>query len=136
MTSPRDSANRLAVDTRNEGPSGRRRSASAESRSPLSSGSSVNGASSNGNGVKPDAADNGNGSLLRRYPGLEQEAQRICLRDSQFDEEQVVRLLLQELHDRGFTDTFNLLQRESGFTLENEPIAQFRNSILAGEWAK
>ncbi|KAJ1733493.1 hypothetical protein LPJ61_001535 [Coemansia biformis] len=71
---------------------------------------------------------------LKRYPGLAQEAQRACLRDSQFDEEQVVRLLLQELHDRGFVDTFAQLQRESGYTLENEPIARFRNAILAGEW--
>ncbi|PIA19004.1 WD40 repeat-like protein [Coemansia reversa NRRL 1564] len=69
-----------------------------------------------------------------RYPGLEQETRRICLRESQFDEEQVVRLLLQELHDRGFVDTFTKLQQESGYTLENEPIAQFRASILAGEW--
>ncbi|KAJ2773165.1 hypothetical protein IWQ57_001429 [Coemansia nantahalensis] len=74
------------------------------------------------------------GPGLRRYPGLDQEAPRVCLRESQFDEEQVVRLLLQELHDRGFADTFAQLQRESGYTLESEPIARFRSSILAGEW--
>ncbi|KAJ2532240.1 hypothetical protein EV175_007168, partial [Coemansia sp. RSA 1933] len=71
---------------------------------------------------------------LRRYPGLTQETNRICLRDSQFSEEQVVRLMLQELRDRGFADTFELLQRESGHTLEDDAIAQFRANVLAGKW--
>ncbi|KAJ2160127.1 hypothetical protein GGF46_002497 [Coemansia sp. RSA 552] len=86
------------------------------------------------NGRKTDTPVSVNGTGPRRYPGLAQEAPRVCLRESQFGEEQVVRLLLQELHDRGFVDTFDQLQRESGFTLENEPIARFRSSILAGQW--
>ncbi|KAJ2351695.1 hypothetical protein GGF43_003958, partial [Coemansia sp. RSA 2618] len=125
-----------AADARNEGSPGRNSSSNIssgadtrDSQSPLPSGSGTNGGDA-------DAPASANGALLRRYPGLEQESQRICLRDSQFDEEQVVRLLLQELHDRGFTDTFNQLQRESGYTLENEPISRFRNSVLAGEWTK
>ncbi|KAJ2722611.1 minichromosome maintenance protein 5 [Coemansia sp. Benny D115] len=71
-----------------------------------------------------------------RYPGLPQQTQRVCLRDSPYKEEQVVRLIMQELHDRGFTDTLSQLQRESGFTLEDEPVACFRASILAGEWSE
>ncbi|KAJ2784102.1 hypothetical protein H4R18_001324 [Coemansia javaensis] len=85
---------------------------------------------SNGNGTQAPAG----GSGLLRYPGLDQETRRVCLQESEFDEEQVVRLLLQELHNRGFADSFALLQRESGYTLENEPIAQLRRSILGGDW--
>ncbi|KAJ2736928.1 hypothetical protein IW152_000439 [Coemansia sp. BCRC 34962] len=71
---------------------------------------------------------------LWRYPGSRKEAPRQCLRQSHFDEEQVVRLMLQELRDRGFTDSYKLLQSESGFTLEDEPVARFRSNILSGKW--
>ncbi|KAJ1833852.1 hypothetical protein LPJ73_007860, partial [Coemansia sp. RSA 2703] len=82
------------------------------------------------------SGDNSNSSSngLCRYPGQPQQTSRNCLRDSPYSEEQVVRLIMQELHDRGFVDTLTLLQKESGFTLEDEPIARFRASILAGEW--
>ncbi|KAJ1796825.1 hypothetical protein LPJ59_003510 [Coemansia sp. RSA 2399] len=104
---------------------------------------SENGNASDGSGhanTKSPSSNNhhhhphGLGSL-RRYAGLAQEANRTCLRDSQFSEEQVVRLMLQELRDRGFADTFELLQRESGHTLEDEAIAHFRANVLAGKWA-
>lgn len=79
---------------------------------------------------------NGNGVLS--YPGLPQETPRACLigGDSPYNEEQVVRLMLQELRDRGFTDTFNQLQSESGYRLEEEPIAGLRADILAGKWTE
>ncbi|KAJ2729372.1 hypothetical protein H4S00_000509 [Coemansia sp. D1744] len=134
MTNSRGSAGQLtAADARNEGSpdlNGNGSTADArDSQSPPPDTGATNGRDT---AALADTSD----TLLKRYPGQEQETQRICLRDSQFEEEQVVRLLLQELHDRGFTDTFNQLQRESGFTLENEPVSQFRNSVLAGEWSK
>ncbi|KAJ2375982.1 hypothetical protein IW150_002242 [Coemansia sp. RSA 2607] len=85
---------------------------------------------STGSGGNSNSSSNG----LCRYPGQPQQTSRNCLRDSPYSEEQVVRLIMQELHDRGFVDTLTLLQKESGFTLEDEPIARFRASILAGEW--
>ncbi|KAJ2269112.1 hypothetical protein J3F81_004435, partial [Coemansia sp. RSA 371] len=134
MTNSRGSAGQLtAADARNEGSpdlNGNGSTADArDSQSPPPDTGATNGRDT---AALADTSE----TLLKRYPGQEQETQRICLRDSQFEEEQVVRLLLQELHDRGFTDTFNQLQRESGFTLENEPVSQFRNSVLAGEWSK
>ncbi|KAJ2560620.1 hypothetical protein GGH12_004684 [Coemansia sp. RSA 1822] len=134
MTNSRGSAGQLtAADSRNEGsPDLNSNGSTADARDSQSPPLDTDGA----NGRDAAALANTSDTLLKRYPGQEQETQRICLRDSQFEEEQVVRLLLQELHDRGFTDTFNQLQRESGFTLENEPVSQFRNSVLAGEWSK
>ncbi|KAJ2323153.1 hypothetical protein GGH92_010972 [Coemansia sp. RSA 2673] len=76
------------------------------------------------------------GSELKRYPGQRNEALRQCLRQSQLGEEQVVRLMLQELRDRGFTDSYKLLQRESGYTLEDEPVACFRSNALSGKWSE
>ncbi|KAJ2659675.1 hypothetical protein IWW48_003401 [Coemansia sp. RSA 1200] len=99
---------------------------------------SENGSSSDGSehaGTKGISSGSEDLGSLKRYPGLTQQANRTCLRESQFSEEQVVRLMLQELRDRGFTDTFELLQRESGHTLEDEAIAQFRANVLAGKWA-
>ncbi|KAJ1955648.1 hypothetical protein EC988_001767, partial [Linderina pennispora] len=81
------------------------------------------------NGKSPEGA-------LMRYPGLAEQTQRICLRESEFSEEHVVRLMLQELRDRGFVDSFNQLQRESGYTLEDDTVTQFRESVLSGEWAE
>ncbi|KAJ2892252.1 hypothetical protein GGI21_005655, partial [Coemansia aciculifera] len=86
------------------------------------------------NGALTTPSD-GDGQLLR-YPGTRKEAPRHSLRQSQFGEEQVVRLMLQELRDRGFADSYRLLQNESGYTLEDEPVARFRNNILAGKWAE
>ncbi|KAJ2221826.1 hypothetical protein H4R99_004828 [Coemansia sp. RSA 1722] len=86
---------------------------------------------SNGNS---SSTSNNNG--LCRFPGQPQQTSRTCLRKSPYNEEQVVRLIMQELHDRGFVDTLNLLERESGFTLEDEPISRFRASILAGNWSE
>ncbi|KAJ2331914.1 hypothetical protein GGI00_003039, partial [Coemansia sp. RSA 2681] len=82
-----------------------------------------------------EAPTDSDGQLLR-YPGMRKEAPRHCLRQSQFGEEQVVRLMLQELRDRGFTDSYRLLQSESGYTLEDEPVARFRDSILSGKWSE
>ncbi|ORX71360.1 WD40 repeat-like protein [Linderina pennispora] len=33
-------------------------------------------------------------------------------------------------------DSFNQLQRESGYTLEDDTVTQFRESVLSGEWAE
>ncbi|KAJ2084594.1 hypothetical protein GGI16_007059, partial [Coemansia sp. S142-1] len=97
---------------------------------------SATSATTTGGGGKSSENPSGGDSQLWRYPGLKKEAPRHCLRQSQFGEEQVVRLMLQELRDRGFTDSYKLLQSESGFTLEDEPIARFRSNILSGKWSE
>ncbi|KAJ2007500.1 hypothetical protein GGI04_001491 [Coemansia thaxteri] len=91
-------------------------------------------AASSGSGA--DLVAPSGGSELKRYPGQRNEALRQCLRQSQLGEEQVVRLMLQELRDRGFTDSYKLLQRESGYTLEDEPVACFRSNALSGKWSE
>ncbi|KAI9321352.1 WD40-repeat-containing domain protein [Dichotomocladium elegans] len=49
-------------------------------------------------------------------------------------EEELVRLILQSLNDLGYRDTANVLQNDSGFTLESKEVTEFRNSILSGDW--
>ncbi|KAJ2702731.1 minichromosome maintenance protein 5 [Coemansia sp. IMI 209128] len=118
----------------------------SRSRSPRMEGNGASSSTTNGNVVgmslrsatSATAAEGGSvedsSSQLWRYPGLRKEAPRQCLRQSHFGEEQVVRLMLQELRDRGFTDSYKLLQSESGFTLEDEPVARFRSNVLSGKW--
>ncbi|KAJ1960454.1 hypothetical protein GGI12_003795, partial [Dipsacomyces acuminosporus] len=91
----------------------------------------------NGTNASANANTSSSGAIAgpKRYPGQPQEARRTCLRESRFGEEQVIRLILQELRDRGLVDSFEKLQSESGYTLEDEPITKFRDCILDGRWA-
>ncbi|KAJ1887822.1 hypothetical protein LPJ66_008908 [Kickxella alabastrina] len=96
----------------------------------------INGHSAFSSQYSSQSSNGNTNSTLHRYPGQSRQASRTCLRDSKYSEEQVVRLIMQELRDRGFVDTLSQLQSESGLTLEDEPVARFRANILAGEWSE
>jgi hypothetical protein len=51
------------------------------------------------------------------------------------DREEVTRILIQALSDLGYNNAASSLSQESGFELESEPVAHFRNAVLQGEWA-
>ncbi|KAI9852000.1 MAG: hypothetical protein M1838_002123 [Thelocarpon superellum] len=52
------------------------------------------------------------------------------------DREEVTRILIQSLHDLGYSNAAATLGRESGFELESATVAAFRNAVLHGEWGE
>lgn len=52
------------------------------------------------------------------------------------DREEVTRILIQSLHDLGYSDAADSLSRESGYELESPAVAAFRSAVLAGQWAE
>lgn len=52
------------------------------------------------------------------------------------DREEVTRLLIQSLHDLGYAGAAASLSKESGYQLETEGVAMFRNAVLQGQWAE
>ncbi|OMH84571.1 WD repeat-containing protein 26 [Zancudomyces culisetae] len=60
--------------------------------------------------------------------------QREGLSDSKYKDEQLVRLMLQELSELGYVDTFKMLEQESGYKLESQTIHDFKNAVLDGRW--
>ncbi|KAI9887002.1 MAG: hypothetical protein M1823_001218, partial [Watsoniomyces obsoletus] len=52
------------------------------------------------------------------------------------DREEVIRILIQTLHDLGCRSAAGALSRESGYDLESPTIAAFRHAVLQGEWAE
>lgn len=52
------------------------------------------------------------------------------------DREEVTRILIQALGDLGYNNAASSLSQESGFELESEPVALFRNAVLQGEWSQ
>ncbi len=52
------------------------------------------------------------------------------------DREEVIRILIQTLHDLGCRSAAGALTRESGYDLESPTIAAFRHAVLQGEWAE
>jgi hypothetical protein len=60
------------------------------------------------------------------------------LRPSYFghDREETTRILIQALADLGYNTAASSLIQESGFELECEPVANFRNAVLQGEWSQ
>ncbi|KAJ1677533.1 hypothetical protein EV182_005968, partial [Spiromyces aspiralis] len=69
-----------------------------------------------------------------RYPGTAQQSLRQPLRPRAFDDRELVRLMLQQLQDMGYTDSFRTLERESGLQLEDPVTAEFRRNVLGGNW--
>ncbi|KAH6572515.1 hypothetical protein BASA62_003343 [Batrachochytrium salamandrivorans] len=49
-------------------------------------------------------------------------------------DEELVRLMLQSLHQMGYSYTALCLQQESGLVLEPPSMGQFRSAVLAGDW--
>ncbi|KYR01089.1 WD repeat protein [Tieghemostelium lacteum] len=53
-----------------------------------------------------------------------------------FNKNEMVRLLVQSLHSLGYKNSAELLEKESGVSLQTKEIAQFSQCILGGEWNK
>nr|KAJ3409592.1 hypothetical protein HK105_003062 [Polyrhizophydium stewartii] len=50
-------------------------------------------------------------------------------------ERELVRLIMQSLHELGYSDSAMCLQQESGLVLESPLVSHFRNGVLAGDWS-
>ncbi|GAA5986718.1 hypothetical protein JCM11641_007751 [Rhodosporidiobolus odoratus] len=55
---------------------------------------------------------------------------------SNIDRREFVRLALQAFEDMGYSGTAQTLQAESGFTLEDPSVTQFRQGVLTGSWSE
>ncbi|OLY79335.1 WD repeat-containing protein 26 [Smittium mucronatum] len=61
---------------------------------------------------------------------------RAIIRSPKFKEVETVRVILQQLWDLGLRDSFNKLQEESGYLMEEPSVYDFKESIIRGEWEK
>eukprot|EP00741_Cyanophora_paradoxa_P019883 tig00021178_g19189.t1 len=52
-----------------------------------------------------------------------------------FKRTELVRLMIQELHSLGYSESAERLESESGILLQPPAVARFRNGILQGDWA-
>lgn len=50
--------------------------------------------------------------------------------------EEVTRILIQSLHELGYTSSAAQLSSESGFELETSGVATFRSAVLGGRWVE
>ncbi|KAI1501118.1 WD40-repeat-containing domain protein [Biscogniauxia marginata] len=50
------------------------------------------------------------------------------------DREEVTRILIQALSDMGYHSAAQSVSRDSGFELESETVAAFRNAVVKGSW--
>ncbi|KAF9514475.1 hypothetical protein BS47DRAFT_1295012 [Hydnum rufescens UP504] len=55
-------------------------------------------------------------------------------KDSNIHRDEYVRLVLQSLRDVGYLQTAAVLEAESGYVFESDMVAQFRQSVLQGQW--
>ncbi|KAH0583630.1 hypothetical protein H2248_009246 [Termitomyces sp. 'cryptogamus'] len=80
-----------------------------------------------GNGVLPK-----NGKAIARVslPGT------TLYDDTPVDREEYVRLVIQSLRDVGYIESAATLEAESGYIMEEAEVADFRQCILDGLWAK
>ncbi|OMJ23989.1 WD repeat-containing protein 26 [Smittium culicis] len=67
-------------------------------------------------------------------PQLSSTDPRVVIRKPIFKEQETVRLILQQLWDLGFRDSFHKLQDESGYLMEESIVYDFKKSILNGSW--
>ncbi|KAF5373710.1 hypothetical protein D9758_000745 [Tetrapyrgos nigripes] len=107
---------------------------STNGRTPLSNGhgfSSYNGLSNGTGGVPNGNSKHGKTSITRvNLPGSS------LYEDSNVDREEFVRLVLQSLRDVGYTQAAATLEAESGYSMESQEVAQFKQYILDGSWSK
>lgn len=52
------------------------------------------------------------------------------------DREEVTRILIQSLYDLGYGGAADSLSKESGYQLETEGVAVFRQAVLGGRWSE
>ncbi|CCO27691.1 putative WD repeat-containing protein C343,04c [Rhizoctonia solani AG-1 IB] len=90
---------------------------------------------SEANGLAPNNgfATNGKSSSSSSL-ALVQPAWSTLYKDSVHDREQAVRTILQALRDVGYTEAAATLERESGYQLESEDVAQLRHAVTHGLW--
>ncbi|CAG8598641.1 10586_t:CDS:2 [Ambispora gerdemannii] len=50
-------------------------------------------------------------------------------------QQELVRLMVQSLHNMGYSESAATLEKESGYPLESPTVAQFREGVLKGDWA-
>ncbi|WFC98325.1 hypothetical protein MYAM1_001051 [Malassezia yamatoensis] len=69
---------------------------------------------------------------LAEHPGSKQNAQDDLCRP--FERQELVRVLLQSLHNLGLDESYEALRRETQVDVESLVIAQFRDAVLRGDW--
>lgn len=112
-------------------------------------GYSSNTVSMNGNGVVCNGHVATNGTIANgKSNGVHKLHRKSVMRvdlpgtmlydddDSFVNREEFVRLVIQSLRDVGYTESAKTLEAESGYLLETQEVAQFRQYILHGHWAK
>lgn len=52
------------------------------------------------------------------------------------DREEVTRILIQALSDLGYSHAAESVIRHSGFALESQPVSEFRQAVLGGDWTR
>ncbi|EFX01031.1 WD domain containing protein [Grosmannia clavigera kw1407] len=52
------------------------------------------------------------------------------------DREEVTRILIQALSDLGYSHAAESVSHHSGFALESQPVSDFRQAVLGGDWAE
>ncbi|CUA68118.1 putative WD repeat-containing protein C343,04c [Schizosaccharomyces pombe 972h-] [Rhizoctonia solani] len=87
----------------------------------------ANGIDTNG---KPSSSSSSSSSSL----ALVQPPWSTLYPDSVHDREQVVRTILQALRDVGYSQAAATLERESGYRLESDDVAQLRHAVTNGIW--
>ncbi|RUO96419.1 hypothetical protein BC936DRAFT_142066 [Jimgerdemannia flammicorona] len=91
--------------------------------------------------MKPQNGENGingvNGIGSRKGEGLNGHAEMMAVDASGgkgVRTQELVRLMVQSMHDMGYSEAAAALERESGFMLETSSIRQFREGVLTGDW--
>ncbi|CAE6420686.1 unnamed protein product [Rhizoctonia solani] len=95
-----------------------------------SEASEANGAEGNNGFATNGKSSSSSSSSL----ALVQPAWSTLYKDSVHDREQVVRTILQALRDVGYTEAAATLERESGYQLESDDVAQLRHAVTHGLW--
>ncbi|KAG9303962.1 hypothetical protein G9A89_005872 [Geosiphon pyriformis] len=94
---------------------------------------SENGVGGNANGVphtnNGDCEDVSNGQILNNNDNNNNNNKTQRTR-----KQELVRLMVQALQNMGYSQSAALLESESGFPLESQAVAQFREGVLKGDW--
>jgi WD40 repeat protein len=98
-------------------------SISSNGSTPKKSITSMNGHSPAINGSSPSISNGTKGRISTRSPYYRNH-----------NREELTRILIQGLNDMGYTTAANTLCKESGYELESNSVAVFRNAILEGDW--
>ncbi|RUS16901.1 hypothetical protein BC937DRAFT_90666 [Endogone sp. FLAS-F59071] len=92
--------------------------------------------------MKPQNGENGvngmNGVMTRKGEGMNGSHSQMMAVGANGGKgvrtQELVRLMVQSMHDMGYSEAAAALERESGFMLETPSIRQFREGVLTGDW--